>query len=547
MKVKDMITDTDIAVDIRFGLPNPKYIEYVSRTLWAGLDIQSVAPFVQDIPKHKMDYAYVQRNHFEKKRLPKFSIIVSKNGGGKSTFARWQSWKFSKDTLCIELPINKLVALIAKREGNVHHIRENIFSGFAPELHKRLRETLLRCAPFDRYEELRAIFVDERISAWRDQLPRTPDVSSQVNEIISLLYEQYNAKQENALMLLLHVLKEYKSTEDICYQKLDGLADELSTLHPDAIAHEGKTEQNSSKGKGGLLTPELLITYIFNIYWERIFCDTYNRTRFVSALRKNKTWMQKLRWFYHYYPPVDHPQIPEEFELMAWLTCCEPDKLFDTSTVSRSLLEKFVHFMTESVTNLSGAPVEKPYTHIQIFIDGTDRIDYFSLLSLMQDLEALYDLSIDNLSLSLLLDKTLEDVIWDMDCVQKGYFAVCPLRPWNHQSLRRLLAKRLTAWRTNEHFENEKEVETWNWAQLIPDKDLHPVAKLHLIDKIVNGALEIGEKHVMDAPLHALKLARGLVAACGGVWPQYHPVTMQAVNTIIELYRQSVLEEKNEN
>ncbi|MBA3534224.1 MAG: hypothetical protein H0T73_20065 [Ardenticatenales bacterium] len=38
--------------------------------------------------------------------------------------------------------------------------------GLSPTLNMRLREVLLRCGPMG-HSELRALFVDERISAWQ--------------------------------------------------------------------------------------------------------------------------------------------------------------------------------------------------------------------------------------------------------------------------------------------------------------------------------------------------------------------------------------------
>jgi hypothetical protein len=41
-------------------------------------------------------------------------------------------------------------------------------SGMPSELLSRLQATLLRCGPFDSDSALRAVFVDARITPWRD-------------------------------------------------------------------------------------------------------------------------------------------------------------------------------------------------------------------------------------------------------------------------------------------------------------------------------------------------------------------------------------------
>jgi hypothetical protein len=64
-----------------------------------------------------------------------------------------------------------------------------------------------------------------------------------------------------------------------------------------------------------------------------------------------------------------------------------------------------------------------------------------------------------------------------------------------------------------------------DWPDLIPDDYLDPKkAKHRLIPIILDGALRTSFRGVeVDAPIHALRLARGLVAACAGCWPIRYP------------------------
>lgn len=97
----------------------------------------------------------------------------------------------------------------------------------SPNLYKQLRDVLLNCGPFANNTELKAVFVDARISCWRDNLPEATDVSNRVNLVIDFLLKQSSITNENALVLLLYVLSDQKNTDDVCHQQLIVLANDL--------------------------------------------------------------------------------------------------------------------------------------------------------------------------------------------------------------------------------------------------------------------------------------------------------------------------------
>lgn len=99
--------------------------------------------------------------------------------------------------------------------------------GISVELIEKLRYTLLRCGPFSSNSELGAVFVDSRISVWRERLPEMGSPASRVEATIDFLSSQYNARMENALVLLLIVLADRTSSGDACHAQLRSLADEI--------------------------------------------------------------------------------------------------------------------------------------------------------------------------------------------------------------------------------------------------------------------------------------------------------------------------------
>jgi len=100
-------------------------------------------------------------------------------------------------------------------------------SGISSGLYRQLRTTLLSCGPFDSNDQLKAVFVDARISLWRHAIPQTGSAAGRADAIIGYLTDQYNTQQENALVLFLRVLSERMDPGDICHHDLAQAADRL--------------------------------------------------------------------------------------------------------------------------------------------------------------------------------------------------------------------------------------------------------------------------------------------------------------------------------
>ena len=102
---------------------------------------------------------------------------------------------------------------------------------------ERLRLTLLDCGPFASGQALSAVFVDERISSWRDRLPEADNPTGRVDQLIAYLHKQYNTAGENVLGLFLRVLADRTDLQNLCHQQLAELAAELEeSTQADALA-----------------------------------------------------------------------------------------------------------------------------------------------------------------------------------------------------------------------------------------------------------------------------------------------------------------------
>jgi hypothetical protein len=125
-------------------------------------------------------------------------------------------------------------------------------TGIPANMHKRVRETLLDCGPFEKDSQLRAVFAHPKLRPWRHSLPQAGNPADRVDATIAFLVEKHRADtKENALVLLLHVLSERIDPGDECHHRLAALADELQEVlgGSSAIAdHPAPTSKSSEQG-----------------------------------------------------------------------------------------------------------------------------------------------------------------------------------------------------------------------------------------------------------------------------------------------------------
>ncbi len=101
-------------------------------------------------------------------------------------------------------------------------------SGIPGDLYGRVQAALLRCGACDSDRALRALFVDARLSAWRDLLPEAGNRAERARAVVAALSERTNPAGENALALLLRVLAENTPPGDALREELAALAGEVT-------------------------------------------------------------------------------------------------------------------------------------------------------------------------------------------------------------------------------------------------------------------------------------------------------------------------------
>lgn len=108
-------------------------------------------------------------------------------------------------------------------------------------LYHQLRKALLTCSLFETDSTLRAIFVDDRIQIWQNQLKEAETIEARVNQTLALLWDKQHADyQENGLILFLHVLADYIPPADALHHELKALTTAL--IQAQAVLIETQTE-----------------------------------------------------------------------------------------------------------------------------------------------------------------------------------------------------------------------------------------------------------------------------------------------------------------
>ncbi|MBN1876441.1 MAG: CHAT domain-containing protein [Anaerolineae bacterium] len=77
-----------------------------------------------------------------------------------------------------------------------------------PSLQARLRNTLLKCAPFGSNDALRVVFSDARLAAWQHNVPEASNPASRVSFLVSQFMDAWDANGQNTLGLFLCVLSD---------------------------------------------------------------------------------------------------------------------------------------------------------------------------------------------------------------------------------------------------------------------------------------------------------------------------------------------------
>jgi len=164
-----------------------------------------------------------------------------------------------------------------------------------------------------------------------------------------------------------------------------------------------------------------------------------------------------------------------------------------------------------------------PYSCIELLVDATN-LPPNAIPQLLSDAERIFSLSLHELRFKIFVqDMFKETVLGKMPSVRQGYVPLYSLPSWSQDELLDLLQKRLIACLpSGEPIDPLNPASGPRWGTYIPTLAVNAKAKFEQV--VVEYTRQACEHNpLLDAPSYALRLARGLLAACAKRWPELGP------------------------
>lgn len=95
-------------------------------------------------------------------------------------------------------------------------------------LYQQIRRAFIASGQFETDNQVKNLFVDARLSPWRNRLPLSGNLDERVDSVIRLLDQKFNSRGEPGLISLIMVLLDRVHPEDICHSQLTALQEVLS-------------------------------------------------------------------------------------------------------------------------------------------------------------------------------------------------------------------------------------------------------------------------------------------------------------------------------
>jgi len=286
------------------------------------------------------------------------------------------------------------------------------------------------------------------------------------------------------------------------------------------------------------LSPQLLVSKIFDAYWEYLLYTPGNCARLLPVLRQDRQWMEKLRWFRENYPPL-HLQVPD-FELAAWLGDAASD-VFSPQVHPTSLLRELIRFITSPLPSQHQSDeLSQHVNRIELLVDEIDQLPS-QTSQIIQETQRLCTMYPDRFHIKLFVDSRQENQIEEKlkDYTGRDRIKLYRLPKWDTKELEQILNTRLKMCFPGE-------VAELGWGELIPSDCLGYADRTKFTQILVDGALRVYDPGVAiasDAPIHVLRLAQGLITACAGCWEQFGyvpPLNVEQLDQLVGLYWESI-------
>jgi hypothetical protein len=151
---------------------------------------------------------------------------VTATDGGEISDASQQNENVTQQQISATGPGSSVSNVHQKSGGRPVASQTGHTNSISSAVHGQLRQVLLDCAPLGE-RELQSLFVDDRLSPWRNHLPAADTTQARVENLIAFLHNKHNVLGENGLVLFLQVIAERLDKADACRGRLLDIAQQL--------------------------------------------------------------------------------------------------------------------------------------------------------------------------------------------------------------------------------------------------------------------------------------------------------------------------------
>jgi hypothetical protein len=304
-----------------------------------------------------------------------------------------------------------------------------------------------------------------------------------------------------------------------------------------------------------------LAEHIFNAYWDTAFRNIKIRGQHLPMMRQDHDWMLQLHHFYQWLTP-HQPRLNDEFELMMWLNCQQPDHRPMAQLLPLELLQQLLLFITyqskqPTIRDPSGESF-RVFSRVQVMVDELERLPLPVAESFLNDIQTCYFLGIPRLYFKIFVDVSRDESISQQPWLRHGHLPVYHVPQWTSDDLKQLVTQRVVGClkvdnsnvalgnlthQTNERPGQTTQPEIPVWLRNIPGVCLTNDGKAKLLSQVAEGARRVYERETrydaVDAPVHALHLARFFITLCAERWyaePQGPPLTPSDLGKFADVY-----------
>ena len=198
------------------------------------------------------------------------------------------------------------------------------------------------------------------------------------------------------------------------------------------------------------------------------------------------------------------------------------------------------------------------YSRVQVLVDGLERLPLPVAISFLDDLQTCYFLGIPRLYFKIFVDASRDEFISQQPWLRYGHLPVYHIPQWTAEDLQQLVTQRIVGClkvdnsnvalgnvppQSSEHSGQTLQPGIPAWLRNIPGVCLTNEGKSKLLSQVAEGARLVYDHepryNAVDAPVHALHLARMFITLCAERWyaePPGPPLTASDLHKFVAVY-----------